>query len=221
MHEADPEQQSEVVPEFQTPDGWRRVIDSANPATLLLIIESRLGIAAKECASEDILQETLIRAWQARSSLQWQGYRAFRSRLLTIADRCIADARERHFTEKRGGGKIVSLNCGASSSAPGIDPPGSTTPSRVARYREEAQIIRAAISDLPEDVRDVIRLRLLEQLTMHDVATRLELPLSTVQHRIRRGAALYQTRLRALLASSSICVHDPAPNPAGGAVPKV
>lgn len=221
MHEADPDQPADPVPDFQTPDGWHRVIDSANPATLLLIIESRLGVAAKECASEDILQETLLRAWKARTSLRWQGYRAFRSWLLTIADRCIADARERHFAEKHGGGKLVSLDHGPNPSVPGIDPSGSTTPSRVARYREEAQIIRSAISDLPEDVRDVIRMRLLEQLTMHDVAARLELPLSTVQHRIRRGAALYQTRLRALLASSSICVHDRAPKPDAGAVPRV
>jgi RNA polymerase sigma-70 factor (ECF subfamily) len=192
------------VPDVQSPEGWRRVVDAASPATLLLIIESRLGVVSKECGAEDVLQETLMRAWQARGTLQWMGYRAFRSWLLTIADRCIADARERHFSQKRGGGRSVSLSDGLLPDTMGLDPAGSTTPSRVARVREESQLIRSAISDLPDDVREVVRLRLLEQLTMQDVAARLGLSLATVQHRVRRGAALYQTRLRALFATSSI-----------------
>lgn len=200
----DPAPLSDETPDFQTPEGWRRVVDAANPATLLLIVESRLGVVSKECGAEDIVQETLLRAWQSRGTLRWMGYRAFRAWLLTIADRCIADARERHFSQKRGSGRSVSLSGGFSADATGMDPAGSTTPSRVARFREEAQLIRAAISDLPDDVREIVRLRLLEQLTMQEVAARLGLPLSTVQHRIRRGAALYQTRLRALWATSSI-----------------
>jgi RNA polymerase sigma factor (sigma-70 family) len=159
------------------------------------------------------LQETLLRAWNARSTLQWRGYRAFRSWLLTIADHCIADARERLFTAKRGAGNVGSLNYSNGDRYAFEDPAASTTPSQVARYKEEALIIRAALADLPDDVQEIVRLRLFEQVPLQSIATRLGLPLSTVQHRIRRGAALYQGRLRTALAASTFAAPKVSADP--------
>jgi len=52
-------------------------------------------------------------------------------------------------------------------------------------------------------VRDVVRLRLLEQLPVEEIAQRLQLGASAVRHRFRRGAELYQKYLMAELATRS------------------
>jgi RNA polymerase sigma-70 factor (ECF subfamily) len=79
----------------------------------------------------------------------------------------------------------------------------STTPSRLVVYREQAAAMQAAMNELPEDVRDVIRLRLVEQLTLETIAQVLGLGVAAVRHRFRKGAELYRTRLRSSLSGFS------------------
>lgn len=201
---------TEDVPDLSSEAGWTRAVDAAVPASLLVVIASRLGSLEREFSAEDILQESLLRAWRCRVSLRWQGYRAFRSWLLTICDHVIADARDRAHAAKRGGGRVSGFEFLQN------EPAGSTTPSRIASFREHAELMRSALADLPDDLREVVRLRIFEQIELLEIAERVRLPLSTVQHRVRRGAALYQTRLRSLLALSSIA----APTPGVVSVPK-
>ena len=61
--------------------------------------------------------------------------------------------------------------------------------------------MRQAVEDLPEEVREVVRLRLLEEVPVLDVAARLGIGESAVKHRFRRGAMLYQARLRELFGA--------------------
>ena len=86
----------------------------------------------------------------------------------------------------------------------GAPPPvASTTPSRVASYREEADLMRAALESLPEELRDVVRLRLLEERTVEETADELALGESAVKHRFRKGAAMYHAQLERLLDARS------------------
>jgi len=84
------------------------------------------------------------------------------------------------------------------------EPVVTTTPSRVASFREQAEVFRAAIECLLVDVREVLRMRILEQRELGEIARMLDLPLATVQHRVRRGAKLYRDRLRTALALSTV-----------------
>ena len=80
-------------------------------------------------------------------------------------------------------------------------PPGSTTPSRVAGFRERARAMELALESLAEDLRQVVHLRLFEEVPMRDVAAQLGLPLSTAKARLLRGVTSYRHRLRQLLGS--------------------
>ena len=82
-------------------------------------------------------------------------------------------------------------------------PAGSTTPSRLAAYREQAEVMREALEELPEEYRDIVRLRLFEHCALEEIAVRLGIGASAVRHRFRKGSELYLGRLRAALGSQS------------------
>ena len=66
--------------------------------------------------------------------------------------------------------------------------------------------MRGALANLPDDVRDVVRLRLFEQLPVDEIAQRLNLGPAAVRHRFRKGAELYQQRLVAELGTRSLSI---------------
>lgn len=188
---------------------WERLIESIDPASLLLVIDRRMTAALKQVlTAEDILQESLLHAWRDRKRFEWQGLKSFRAWLLTIADHRIHDAADRAAADKRGAGRM-----GVSLAAFGDDgrtttnsevldlPAGSTTPSRLAAYREQAEVMRTALDGLPDEFRDIVRLRLFEHCALEEIAARLELGASAVRHRFRKGSELYLGRLRAALGS--------------------
>jgi len=186
---------------------WNALIEAVGPASLLVVIESRMSEALRRAhAAEDILQDALLHAWRDRQSCEWRGLRSFRSWLLSIIDNRIREAADRLSAAKRGGGRetvpaFPAMPSGASESAWG--PVDSSTPSRIAMFREQAQAIREALTQLPDELRDVVRLRLFDQLPLEEIAMRLSIGESAVRHRFRKGAELYERRLRALLASGT------------------
>ncbi|MBU0718878.1 MAG: sigma-70 family RNA polymerase sigma factor [Planctomycetes bacterium] len=154
-----------------SPAVWDRLMEAVGPASLLVVIESRMGPLLRcRVTSEDIWQETLLSAWRDRAKCEWRGLRSFRNWLLTIIDHRIRDAAEYENAAKRGGENAARLSSsltGESSdrshARPYPGPVGSTTPSRIAMHREQAAAMSAALETLPEELREVVRLRLFEQ----------------------------------------------------------
>jgi DNA-directed RNA polymerase specialized sigma24 family protein len=67
---------------------------------------------------------------------------------------------------------------------------------------ERARVFERALSSLEQPLRDVVRLRLFEELGMEETATRLGIPLSTAKHRLVRGMQAYRAQLKELLGES-------------------
>jgi RNA polymerase sigma factor (sigma-70 family) len=212
------EASAELVPELRTganplvsgePGTWDRLIEASGPASILVWIRSRMSAAERLRSSpEDIWQETLLHAWRERERLRWQGLRAFRGLLLQIAQHRIGHEVERRQAQKRGGGQ---LELSISASGPGsgrssfeygaAGPVASTTPSRVAIIAEQADVMRRALELLADDEREVVLLRLFEDLPLSDVAARVGISLSTAKRRYLRGSAEYARRLAEILPS--------------------
>lgn len=176
---------------------------------MLVLIGGRMSTELRaELAPEDVWQEALLRAWRGRERFEWRGLESFRRWLLKIAERCIWDAADRAKAQKRGGGGRA-LAIGATSSSESAGSPalssfpllGSTTPSRIAVHREQSLAMQEALASLSEELREVVRLRLFEELSCEEVAERLRLGVSAVKHRFRKGGALYRERLDHLLSS--------------------
>jgi RNA polymerase sigma factor (sigma-70 family) len=193
------------------PESWDRLIEAVGPASLLLCIESRMSDGMRSrWAPEDVFQDVLLRAWRARSSIEWRGQRAFRGWLLTLADRCIKDLADHDGAAKRchhvtsveaGAGAPAVFSLGAADFHSGTSyfagPAATTTPSRAASLREATDTLRDALSAVPDDVRDVVRLRLIEQQSLSAIASTLGLTIATVRSRLRRGAEDLERKLRA------------------------
>lgn len=167
-------------------------------ASLLVVIESRMSRALGAVLQpEDVLQETLAHAWRDRDQVEWQGVRAFRRWLIQIAENRIRDTIDRLGAQKRGANREYVGLPASETQSPDIMPASSTTPSRSASRREQVDAMRAALQELPDDLRSVVALRLFEELELAEVATRLGIGLSASKHRFRKGLQLYQRVLQA------------------------
>lgn len=204
---------------------WADLIEYVGPASLLVLIEMRMSAALqRRLQPEDVLQESLLQAWRDREQCRWQGIKSFRSWLLTIIDHRIRDAADHEQAFKRGGTNPPRSLAGPGApsdgeSAADFAPVGSTTPSRVAMYKEQAAAIRETLESLPTELRDVVRMRLLEQRPTEEIAVILGLGVSAIRHRFRKGAELYRRRLAVVLSTRirSISPENSAPPPGDSA----
>lgn len=180
-----------------SPEGWDRLVGALGPATMMACIRARIGpTAVATMSAEDFWQETLLHLWRDRRKVQWCGHAALRRLVLQIAENRIRNAIDHALAQKRGGGR---QRPGPTDELP--PPVASTTPSRIASDAEEARAMHDAIAELPDDVREVVRLRLLEEVPVLEVAARLGLGESAVKHRLRKGALQFHQRVRELLAT--------------------
>lgn len=189
---------------------WDRLLEAVNPASVLVVIETRMNPALRRRVTpEDIWQDTLLHVWRDREKCVWQGLRRFRAWVLAVAENRIREAVTRERAQKRGGGaeelSLSVLGGGDTTAAPRPfpGPVGSTTPSRIAIHREQAAAMKAALQALPEEVREVVHLRLFEQMAVNQIAGQLGIGESAVRHRFRKGSELYQRRLVTEFASRS------------------
>jgi RNA polymerase sigma factor (sigma-70 family) len=184
---------------------WDDLVEAMNPASLLVLIERRMSTSLKaQHSAEDIFQDALMHAWRDRHQCQWNGLRQFRSWLISIIDHRIHDAADHAGRQKRGGAlRHHSLAGGEQGDSRFDAPMVTTTPSRIAMYKEQASAMQEALATLPVDLADVVRLRLFEQLPLDSIAIHLGIGLAAVRHRFRKGVALYQSRLQAAIISRS------------------
>jgi RNA polymerase sigma-70 factor (ECF subfamily) len=176
---------------------------------MLVILRSRMGPALRELMTpEDVWQETLLHAWRDRKSCRCQRSEAFRKWLLQVAENRIRDLVDAANAAKRGAGR-TALSLAEMSGHTSVDDAAasawvaSTTPSRIAVHAEQARAMEAALATLPSQLRDVVRQRLFEELTMPEVAERLGIGLSAAKHRFREGASIYRRELAAVLGRTA------------------
>lgn len=202
-------------PDLDQPSEWDRAVEAAGPASLLLLIVRRTSPALRATwPAEDILQEAMLHAWRARSTLEWRGLPAFRRWLISIIEHRIADLADQVRARKRGDGRsaILFSELRSPTSPHGedaaFDVPISTTPGRIASYREQAEIYRESLESLPLDQREVLYLRLFEQLESEEIADRLGLGIQAVRYRLRTGAQAYGRAMHRVLHSRSRTADD-------------
>jgi len=189
------------------PARWERLIASLEPASLLVVIGSRMSdrLAAR-ATPEDVLQDSLLVAWRDRARCEWRGLRAFRAWLLTIIDHQIRNLAEHDGALKRGGAVAVGTLSPASQSAGTSpnEPRDWTTPSRALAARDRARAMRRALRSLEPDLAAIVRLRVHEEWTIEQIAAHVTLDEAAVRRRLRKGALQYERALaQALEAPSS------------------
>jgi len=147
--------------------------------------------------SEDVAQMAFLKAW--RSLEGFRGECAFTSWLYRIVANC---ARDLIRAEARRPTVSLTQIDPESDEPIEIDVPvteGEEVPEFALERKEAIRQVRLAIQDLPKDMRQVVILRDLEELSYAEIADLLQLEVGTVKSRINRGRQLLKKRLQGLL----------------------
>jgi RNA polymerase sigma-70 factor, ECF subfamily len=139
-----------------------------------------LRILQNAALAEEVVQEVFLKLWAQPGSYSSQRGK-FGSWLLSLVHhRCIDELRRRYHTE-------VALEHpdtgGILSTAPDPDP----EPADQVWLHEQQVAVRDALSQIPENQRQVIELAYFGGLSHSEIAARLNQPLGTVKTRIRLG----------------------------------
>lgn len=82
------------------------------------------------------------------------------------------------------------------------EPDPNPTPEALADQRRARAILDTILEELPMDLRAVFVLFEIEELSMPEIATTLDIPVGTVASRLRRARADFQQRVKRLQARS-------------------
>lgn len=173
------------------PLAWERLVEAVGPASMLAALQARMS--PQQCrivSPEDLWQETLLLAFEHRAQCEWRGLTSFRRWLLKLAENRLCGLLEQNSAQKRGGGRLPASLDDSAWSASASPAARGPTPSRHAVDRELAAQMAATLATLPDELREVVRLRLFEGLLLEEVAARLGIGEPAARHRFHRGIAL-------------------------------
>jgi RNA polymerase sigma-70 factor (ECF subfamily) len=142
------------------------------------------SLTRDESQAEDLVQDTLVRAYEGRSSFRTEGN--LRGWLLSILHNTFIDERRRHAAESRRAQQVAET---ADTASPAEQ-----------ESRVRLQQIQKAFMDLPEEQRAALHLVAVEGLSYQEAATTLEIPIGTLMSRLGRGRAA----LRAFEAGTDV-----------------
>ena len=133
--------------------------------------------------ADDIVQEAMLRAFRSFDGFRGEAVRPW---LLAIVRNCHRTALEQ---KKRQAATRLGESDGSDVAA---DDP---TPEASAIQAGDGRRLDQAIAALPEDLRDVLILRELEEMSYREIATATGAPIGTVMSRLARGRALLREKL--------------------------
>ena len=129
--------------------------------------------------ARDLAQETFLRAYRGLPTFKSEA--RFSSWLYQIALNLCRDR-----LRQRRGKTMLSIEDLDPATAARIDRSASTTHELV-EARDTARLVSGAMSELPEEQREVIVLKEYQGLTFQEIADTLDVPVSTVKTRLYRG----------------------------------
>ena len=138
---------------------------------LAILIHYRLSRDLLRFADvDDVLQETLLKAYRDIGRFEYRSPGSFMNWLARIAEHGIADLARSQGRQKREA-ELVPFR--SDSNPHGPDPADSMTPSRIFRENEGLSRLIQQLNLLPEDYRNIILLAKVEGLNTGEIASRL------------------------------------------------
>lgn len=159
-------------------DSFRRLVGDFAPLLKGVIRRNMGGALGARTEVEDLLQETLIRAFRSLAQFRGDDERSLQSWLSAIAVRSVLDsgrqkARNRVLEVPLEGGAGNSGDRSRLDGEATIED-GGASPSRVLRRGQRLDRLREALAGLSEDQRRVVELARLEGLPIKEVARRMD-----------------------------------------------
>jgi len=142
------------------------------------------GVLHDRGLAEDVVQETMIKAWEASDS--FRGDSSLRTWVLRIAHNSAIDALRRRRDQATAPEDLPETSEG--------DPDGD--PARRAAGRADLEQLATAMGRLDELSRSVVVLREVEGMSYQQIADALDLPIATVKTRLLRARRVLHTAVR-------------------------
>ena len=153
-----------------------------------------LRVLGKPVDAADVVQETFLRAYAHLPELRGETVRAWLFRVAINASRDLQRQHQRHpidpLEDKEGNTVEV--------------PDTSEGPEVHAERNETALAIRDALAQLPENFRQVVVMRDINDLAYEEIAWVMHLPLGTVKSRIARGRLMLAELLGPVLRTDDV-----------------
>ena len=156
-----------------------------------LLFRTARSILKSDAEAEDALQEAYLRAWRALATFRSE------SKLSTWLVRIVVN--ESLGRLRRSSAQVIPLDTAMESTDPDTqesmqDDPDQR-PEQAAMRAQVRRMMEARIDRLPEAFRTVFMLRAVEELSVEEVSTALQLPEATVRTRFFRARALMREAL--------------------------
>ena len=144
--------------------------------------------------ADDLVQETYLKAWQKFSSFQLgTNFRAWMYRILRNA-----------FLSSRTGLQ-ATMTVPLNLHEDGVElAPTTETPESILIEHCDRELVRSVIEELPVHLREVILLCEMEEMSYHEIAEALSIPIGTVMSRLARARAAVYRQLRKTLQPCSV-----------------
>ncbi len=156
---------------------------------LAVLIHYKLRPEMRRFADEDdILQETLLRAFSALDEFDYRGPGSFLAWSSRIAGNVLADMDRTHRRARRDDAGDAPLD--------EVNPADSRTPSRVLAQKQAVNALVRRLDDLPADYRSVILMAKFERLTTAEMAGRLGRSREAVAVLLHRALIRYSELLK-------------------------
>lgn len=139
--------------------------------------------------AEEVVQDVLFRLW-SRPSLYDPARGELRTWLLTVTHHAAVDAlrgRRGKGRRREQGTELIELY-----------PAEGDDPAELAWRGVQAESVRAAVDELPEDLRQLLELAYYEGMTQTEIASHLGQPLGTVKSRVRAAMGRLREALRSV-----------------------
>jgi RNA polymerase sigma-70 factor (ECF subfamily) len=156
---------------------------------LLFSVAARVLGDRKE--AEDVLQEVMLLVWNKAGE--------YDPELGTLSSWGVALSRNKALDRLRSRTRRLRLIEEVAIMAEESGGSANPTANEVIHGRERAEMLRAAMKELPVEQRMAIELAFFTGLSQTDIATRLQQPLGTVKARIRRGMLRLREQLGGML----------------------
>lgn len=136
--------------------------------------------------ADDVVQEALLRAFRSFDTLRSADARGW---LLAIVRNCSLSALEQR---RRRAAEPLTAEHEAQPAA-GAAAGAAADPEGISIERDERRTLARLIGDLPQEHREVLLLRELEELSYREIAAVTSVPIGTVMSRLARARAALRT----------------------------